>query len=58
MFVLVRFTDLRLKTGDPVSPFKLEHGRLRLEIASAKSFKKDARIVWRRLEDCGVEFES
>ncbi len=27
-----------------------------LEIRSTRRFKKDARIVWRRLEDCGVEF--
>ena len=27
-----------------------------LEIKPADGFKKDARIVWRRLEDCGVEF--
>lgn len=29
-----------------------------LEIAAAKGFRKDSRIVWRRLEDCGVEFPS
>jgi len=29
---------------------------VRLEIKSANGFKKPARIVWRRLEDCGVEF--
>ena len=27
-----------------------------LEINSVNGFKKNARIVWRRLEDCGVEF--
>jgi hypothetical protein len=27
-----------------------------LEIPSIDGFKKDARIVWRRLEDCGVKF--
>ena len=27
-----------------------------LEIKPADGFKKDVRIVWRRLEDCGVEF--
>ena len=27
-----------------------------LEIKPADGFKKDARIVWRPLEDCGVEF--
>ena len=27
-----------------------------LEIKPADGFKKDARIVWRRIEDCGVEF--
>ena len=31
--------------------------RVTLEIRSADGVqKKDARIVWRRLEDCGVEF--
>ena len=29
-----------------------------LEIAAAKGFRRDARIVWRRFEDCGVEFQS
>lgn len=28
-----------------------------LEINTAAGFKRRARIVWRRLEDCGVEFE-
>jgi hypothetical protein len=27
-----------------------------LEIKTAAGFKRKARIVWRRLEDCGVEF--
>jgi PilZ domain len=27
-----------------------------LELKAAKSFRKRARIAWRRLEDCGVEF--
>ncbi len=27
-----------------------------LEIPSIDGFRKDARIVWRRLEDCGVQF--
>ena len=30
--------------------------RVSVEIKSADGFKKNARIVWRRLEDCGVEF--
>jgi hypothetical protein len=29
-----------------------------LEIRTADGFKKGARIVWRRLKDCGVEFAS
>jgi PilZ domain-containing protein len=27
-----------------------------LEIKAIDGFRKDARIVWRRLEDCGVQF--
>ena len=27
-----------------------------LEIPSIDGFRKDAKIVWRRLEDCGVKF--
>jgi hypothetical protein len=27
-----------------------------LEIKAIPGFKRTARIVWRRLEDCGVEF--
>lgn len=27
-----------------------------LEIPSIDGFRKDAKIVWRRLEDCGVQF--
>ena len=27
-----------------------------LEIKAVPGFKRNARIVWRRLEDCGVEF--
>jgi PilZ domain len=27
-----------------------------LEITSIAGFRKDTRIVWRRLEDCGVQF--
>ena len=29
-----------------------------LQITSADGTEKDARIVWRRLEDCGIEFSS
>ncbi len=29
---------------------------LSLEIKPIDGFKRNARIVWRRLEDCGVEF--
>ena len=28
-----------------------------LEIPSIDGFRKNAKIVWRRLEDCGVRFE-
>jgi PilZ domain len=44
-----RGAHLRCRTtglGDSVS----------LEIKPADGFKKNARIVWRRIEDCGVEF--
>jgi len=44
-----RGAHLRCRTtglGDSVS----------LEIKPAGGFRKGARIVWRRLEDCGVEF--
>jgi hypothetical protein len=29
---------------------------VRLEIKTVRGFKRTARVVWRRLEDCGVEF--
>jgi PilZ domain len=29
---------------------------VRLEIKAVPGFKQTARVVWRRLEDCGVEF--
>jgi hypothetical protein len=29
---------------------------VRLEIRAVPGFKRKARVVWRRLEDCGVEF--
>jgi len=31
-------------------------GAVSLEINALPAFRKNARIVWRRLEDCGVEF--
>ena len=33
-------------------------GTVSLEIKALPGFRKKARIVWRRLEDCGVEFIS
>ena len=31
-------------------------GIVRLEIRAVPGFKQTARVVWRRLEDCGAEF--
>jgi hypothetical protein len=63
-----RLAENRLTTLDCVVRDLSPHGarlkcrtaglgdRVSLEIKSADGFKKDARIVWRRLEECGVEF--